>query len=165
MTNNKGFSLVELIVVITIMGILTGTITLSYKLVTGSYVKECAYNTEFQLNKARQLTMGKSRVVLKIYRDSEGTYYSELITYDADQTTVLSTEKNKLGKKSVILKYSTDNSTYKTLEKSEAFSVEYDRASGAMKDKSNCVKEIIYSNGTKEKKIILYPDTGKLEVK
>lgn len=165
MKNNKGFSLVELIVVIAIMGVLTGIITISTRTILGSRVKECAANIESQLKMARETTMGKSRVTLKIYRNESGEYYSELTTYDADQTTVLSTDKKRVGRKSITLKYSTDSVSYTTMNNSDSFIVEYDRSSGAMKNQSSCVREIVISSGSKEKKIKMYPETGKVEVK
>ena len=84
MKDNKGFSLVELIVVIAIMSILTGVSVLSIRSATGTYVKQCTANIESQINNTRHMTMAKNKVKLKIYVDSNGVYTVKIEVLDMD---------------------------------------------------------------------------------
>ena len=168
MKDNKGFSLVELIVVIAIMSILAGVVTISLSSANGTYVKECAAHMKSQLNNARQMTMAKSRVSLKFYVDSNGAYYADMCVYGSDQVSVIDTTTTKLGRKSVVVQYTTNSSyaesSFTTLTASNPIEIEFDRSSGAVKNSSGCVKQIKVSKGSNTKKITIYPETGKVAV-
>lgn len=168
MRNNKGFSLVELIVVIAIMSVLTGMVTISMRSATGAYVKQCTSNMESQIKNTKHMTMAKSRVSLQIYVGADGAYYSDMIVYGADQTTVLDTTTTKLGRKSVTVEYTNDasmaESSFSTLTATNPINIEFDRSSGSMKDKTNCVRKIVIYQGSYKKSITFYAETGKISV-
>ena len=74
--NNRGFSLVELIVVVAIGAILIGASILSIASISGTAAKQCARNIESILNKTRVTTMGKDTAVIELYKNgSDGAYY------------------------------------------------------------------------------------------
>ena len=170
MKDNKGFSLVELIVVIAIMSILTGVSVLSIRSATGTYVKQCTANIESQINNTRHMTMAKNKVKLKIYVDSNGVYYADMEVYASDSsTTPESTTTTKVGKSSVDVYFTTDTSmadtSFKKVDSTNPIIIEFDRSSGALKDTTNCVKQIKISKGAHTKRITIYPETGKISVK
>lgn len=167
MKDNKGFSIVELIVVIAIMSILAGVVTISMRSVTGTYVKQCSANIKSQLANTRHMTMGKNKVKLKIYVGSDGAYYSDMEVYASDSSvTPENVTTTKLGKKSVEVKYSKEaglsEGSFKILTESNPIEIEFDRSSGAVKDAVNCVKQIKVSQGSHTKKITIYTETGKI---
>lgn len=58
-TNNRGFSLVELIVIMAIMTVAVGAITLSVSLITGSEAKKAARKTDSILNEVKTGAMSR----------------------------------------------------------------------------------------------------------
>ncbi len=84
--NNKGYSLVELIVVIAIIAVLGVGATWSIILVFSANAKTCANDIVGAISECKIETMSKGQgsVKLKIYRDGAGgTIYSELLFKDA----------------------------------------------------------------------------------
>lgn len=168
MRDNKGYSLVELVVVIAIMTILAGVVTVSIRSVFGTEAKQCAANMQSQINNTKQMTMAKSRVDLKIYVGTDGAYYADMQVYAANQTDIESTTTTKLGKKSVKVEYTTDSymadNSFNTLTSTNPFVIEFDRSSGALKNPSACVRGIRITKGNHVKKITIYPETGKVKL-
>ena len=76
--NNKGLSLVELIVVIAIMSVLSGIVYMGMaKNIFNTNVTQCTENMETIINKVRVNTMGRNEVTLRFYQDNDGRYFSE----------------------------------------------------------------------------------------
>ncbi len=161
MKSNKGFSLVELIVVIAIIAVLAGATTIAISSIFGTHAKECARNIESQLNNVRVKTMGKYSVTLEIYKGSDGAYYSKTIINNDTSNA----EEKKIGRSKVKLEYSLaeDYSGRKTLEAGDKIVFEFDRSSGALKEVSGkCCSRIWVSHGNTEKVITIYKETGKV---
>lgn len=78
--NNKGFSLVELIVVILIMGIVAGGITVSVSVIYNANIKNASERFVQMCEKARAETIGSQddSVRLSVYK-KEGNYYADVI--------------------------------------------------------------------------------------
>ena len=74
MKQNKGYSLIELVVVIAIMMVLAGVIGLQINMIYGFYAKECAKNLEAQLNKVQITNMSKKLTEMEIYKKNDGYY-------------------------------------------------------------------------------------------
>ena len=60
-SNNQGFSLVEMIIVIAIMAIMITTVGLSLSLVSGRKVKKCAEEIVSTIERTRVLSLGKDQ--------------------------------------------------------------------------------------------------------
>ena len=71
MKQNKGYSLIELVVVIAIMMVLAGVIGLQINMIYGFYAKECAKNLEAQLNKVQITNMSKKITEMEIYKKND----------------------------------------------------------------------------------------------
>ena len=116
--NNKGFSLVELIVVVLIMAIVTGTATVSVVIVYNARVKKAARVLRSQLELCRQKTMAKedktgtSGVYMKLYLE-DGDYYATI--YDGE--TIVKSEK--LGSDQLTIKVGPKNTSISSMDKIE----------------------------------------------
>ena len=66
-----GFSLVEMIIIIAIVGILTGGIAISYNLVRSADVKGMAYDIDSSLNNLKCNIMGSNKqLFMYLYKQS-----------------------------------------------------------------------------------------------
>lgn len=129
--NNKGFTLIELIVVIAIMGILLGVLGFSISTVSTAKQTECAsgINTFISLCRTRCLSRAGNPYII-ITRDAEtgtiiGQYY--------EKGALINTET--LGKKQVPVSYNlgTDNSAAAVqLDGAAAIQISFARGTGAL---------------------------------
>ena len=164
---NKGFSLIELIVVIAIMSILVAIVTLGVGAISGSKVKECAKGIEAVLNKARVSSMGKDEVTAKIYVGDDGAYYVDLITKINGSTDV---QTKRVGKSELVLLYSLkdDYSNPQVLKQKGKINISFDRSSGELKadETGNYCQRIWVQNkkGSVVWTITIYKETGTVEV-
>ena len=74
-SNNGGFSLVELIIVIAIMAILVGVMAISASSLTGRKVKKCADEIVSTIERTRVLTLGKEQNDVECVLTYEGKEY------------------------------------------------------------------------------------------
>ena len=161
--NNRGFSLVELIVVVAIGAILIGASILSIASISGTAAKQCARNIESILNKTKVTTMGKDTAAIELYKDgADGAYYYKVtVTNGKGETTA---ETKKIGRSNLEIRYSTDVSTTfdkaSKLDASNTIKIEFDRSSGAEKTD---ISKIWVKHGSTEKTITIYKETGKIE--
>ena len=84
--NNKGYSLVEMIVVVAIIAVVGLGATWSIILVLSGNAKTCTHSIMNAISECKIMTMsqGKGDVRLLLYRDDEGNVYSELQSWDKD---------------------------------------------------------------------------------
>jgi len=78
--NNKGYSLLEAIVIIAILGVLTGFMATSSGLFDGRRVKACADSVSSLLDKVRLANLGKDEVTLTIYKDTDQAIKAKIVT-------------------------------------------------------------------------------------
>ena len=76
-SNNQGFSLVELVIVMAIMAIVVTTVGLSISLVSGRKVKKCADEIVSTIERTRVLSLGKDQgqVEFILSQDASGDYH------------------------------------------------------------------------------------------
>jgi prepilin-type N-terminal cleavage/methylation domain-containing protein len=79
MKRNKGFSLIEVLVIVAIMGVGLGLASMSIASLSSADVRRCAVDMNSMLSKARVNSMYRDRPVLEISLDADsrvlGTYY------------------------------------------------------------------------------------------
>lgn len=152
---NGGFSIVELIVVIAIMGVLTGLVSVSAAALSGRQAKQCRDELISSLDSVRTATLGKRTVTAKIDQTASG--YTLTVYTDGAKTK----EMAVCGKKvSLFYSMTADGSSRKEVT---SLTLEFDRASGALKYSGESAVCHIYAveNG-KEYGIRIYPETGKM---
>lgn len=144
MCNNKGFSLVELIIIVALIALLgTGSIY-GLSLLTGQQVMDCANNTTLALDKAKDYAMtksGSSDAYMEILKETDGTckavyYVPEKPHTVGAGTTYVEIERKTLGNKQVKVicnvQTSTGTGDYEITD-TQHIRIYYDRNSGAMK--------------------------------
>lgn len=130
--DNRGFSLVELIIVVGIIAILVGAVEIGISTTSGKPTVECANKLASVLQHARVTTMGKSKLEIDISKDSSG----RLTVGQRIQTTDGGTVENTstiVGKNGVTVEVSTDGSTWTEITATTPITIEFTRSSGALK--------------------------------
>lgn len=166
--NNKGYSLLEAIVIIAILGVLTGFMATSSGLFDGRRVKACADSVSSLLDKVRLANLGKDEVTLTIYKDTDKAIKAKIVTKIVSRNDSI-TEKTfieDVSDDNVEMSYSTDISGSAENPAGAAGMVfNFNRNTGAIKDTSpNGIQCIILRKGNAEKKIKIYAATGKIIV-
>lgn len=126
-SDNRGLSLIELIVVIAILGILSVGAVNSLGLLSSSGAKEAATKLKSAMSKARTETMSKSQASLKLYED-DSEYYVQF-TVNGNQETPI-----KIGSSRVNITYTeSDEPDNPQSLPSDGITLEFDRDTGAFK--------------------------------
>lgn len=165
--NNKGYSLLEAIVIIAILGVLTGFMATSSGLFDGRRVKACADSVSSLLDKVRLANLGKDEVTLTIYKDTDQAIKAKIVTKIVSRNdSIEKTFIEDVSNDNVEMSYSTDISGSSENPAGAAGMVfNFNRNTGAIKDTSpNGIQCIILRKGNAEKKIKIYAATGKIIV-
>ena len=165
-TNNKGFSLVELMVVIAIIAVLGGVFINGFYLISSKQVDQCAKKMQMALENARSTSMGKSNVDLKFYYSGGKIYVDKKLNNDSTKIT-----KTEVGDDGLTIKYTyapiVGTATEKNLSTNPLSGVEFDRASGALKPLSgtnNYLTKITVTNGRKTVTVNIERLTGRVTI-
>lgn len=162
---NQGFSLIELIVVVTIIVIATAAFTIGISAVTNKSVVQCAKKLQIALESNRTTTMGKKSASVSFYLDSDGNVYAKETVNGVAENAV------QIGNNSVVVTYVLGSGT--TAENKNlnttAFAIEFERASGSLKPDTTSgkyVSEFIVTNTSGSKTLHVKIDklTGRVSV-
>lgn len=158
MKDNKGFSLLELLVVIAFIAVMGTFVFVGMGLLTGQYARECANDISAALSKEKSYSMTRSATVdcymELLYKESDGYYVryyqpASAVATGKDTSGVLKgddwvlAEEEKVGKSSVSVTctLNANGSTQDvTIDDSNSVKFVYDRTNGAL-------KEVIQSDG------------------
>lgn len=108
-TNNKGYSLVELVIVIAILAVLSGGVIYSVGLIFTSNAKSCANGIRTVMSDIKISTMGKADTYAEIYRDSNDDRIYYVLHYKEKGSWVTS-KPEKVGNSRVSVYYSLEGS-------------------------------------------------------
>lgn len=152
--NDKGLSLVEIVIVVAIMSVLTGLLTMGVSTALSKPADECAEKIVAELSNGRITTMGKQTFRITLSADSEGVYVEET-----------GKAKKKIGQKGVEVKYKLTGAGYTDLD-STGIVFEFKRSTGGFKPVSggSYCEEIQVSKGNRTKTIKLAYLTGKVTI-
>ncbi|MEG1848278.1 MAG: prepilin-type N-terminal cleavage/methylation domain-containing protein [Lachnospiraceae bacterium] len=174
MKQNKGFSLVEIIIVITIMTVLAGLMSVSVSLIFGLDAKKCAKQLEGYLNLAKTNALSKDAEELRIYRGSDQQYYVDFVEYyyTGEVTNPTLTSKviqtELIGKDTVTITYTLTSGSTGQIDVGKSITIGFHRSTGAFQAvKINDTQTAAYctaltiARGTKQYTIEMIPETGK----
>ena len=165
---NKGYSLLEAIIIIAILSLITGFLATSSGLFDGRRVKACADSVSSLLDKVRLANLGKDEVSLTIYKDSDNAIKAKIVTKVRTKNNV-ETEKTSIedvSKDNVEMSYSTDISgSAARVADASGMKFVFNRSTGSVqKTTPNGIQCIILKKGRAEKKIKIYATTGKVVI-
>lgn len=150
---DKGFSLIELIVVIAIMAVALGVGSYSLSAISLANAKECATEIKSTLEAARMETVrSASNPGVQIYRGTDGVYMQ-----------AGNNAAKKIGSSGVTVKYQ-EGSEWKELGQGTANALKFvfDKSTGGFSTFGT--NKIVVSSAGKEYTITCYKLTGKVEM-
>ncbi len=156
--DNKGFSLVELIVVMAIAMIVTGVVVTNVAAGREKAADECVEKIESTLQGMRITTMGKYDAYMEIYVSGDSVYANKVMILDAAGST--SSDLTIVGGKGVSVTYEIGNSGSFISLDSTPVRIAYDRSSGAF---TTDITAIRAQKGARVKTIKLNKATGKIQ--
>lgn len=157
--DNRGVSLMELIVVTLILVILASATGYSVRMFSNKIATQCAENIKVSLEKHKTSVMGKKNGRIAFFKDGDGNIWmQEEFDYDPSAAFSADTSKaTKIGKAGVEVYYNgTAITTAPTL-------VEFNR-SGALKSSTADIKFKV-ERTTKKYEITIEHITGKISMK
>ena len=135
--DNRGFSLVEVIIVVAIMSIMIGVIGYGWSLTSGKPAEECAKKLSAAISHGRTATMGKYRNVITVEKGTDGrlkvTELTTISVHDDGTDNETSMRSSVVGAKDVTVEYKIGTGIYTPLNDGESIQLRYDSGSGAMK--------------------------------
>ena len=188
---NKGFTLVEMIIVISIFAILLGIIVPSLNSILGFRVNRAANSIAAALDKTK--TEASNRLVgeMKLEKREDGYYISYYLDRGkvSGESNVKQDQPEKIAPARTIISYATDSGSEQELAVGDSIVLTYDRATGAflpLQEKVWTQKEILsvleagedipltrtgeyctqitVSGGSRYKRLSLIQETGKYEI-
>ena len=188
---NKGFTLVEMIIVISIFAILLGIIVPSLNSILGFRVNRAANSIAAALDKTK--TEASNRLVgeMKLEKREDGYYISYYLDRGkvSGESNVKQDRPEKIAPARTIISYATDSGSEQELAVGDSIVLTYDRATGAflpLQEKVWTQKEILsvleagedipltrtgeyctqitVSGGSRYKRLSLIQETGKYEI-
>lgn len=181
MKENRGFSLVEVLIVVAIMGIMIGFVFIGLPLLTGQHARKCANNMSAALGKEKNYALARSGTAdcyMELLLDADGYHIKYYIPKNAvvdgslDSDWVLA-EDETIGSAQVDVSCNFDDGTSAVIKSGQSVKLIFDRADGSFKEavrsdgtalgtsggSAHCT-DITFDRG-KKYVITLYPDTGK----
>lgn len=172
MKDNRGFSLVELVIVIAIIAVLSAATISGLGYIWGTNVRSCANELKTAVGKTQITTMGKTETTLHIYKDpASGDYYKQELVVNGISASTSAEDPQKIGSGLVDIQFRTfPSGTLIDLTGSNTLDIQFDRSSGAQKvmtagaGAGECCDRIIVSFGSRKEDVVLVPATGKVYI-
>jgi prepilin-type N-terminal cleavage/methylation domain-containing protein len=158
--NNKGVSLVELIVVMAIMSVLIGTVSYGISFSSGKQAEECARKIESTLEAMRTASIGKYEITgVLSYDENRGYVFTETVKINSNDTTGTTTE-TIVGNKNVKV-YFGDGSADTELTASNSITFQFSRSTSGLTEGCTNLK---ITKANKTMNIEIAKLTGKVSI-
>ncbi len=153
--DNKGLTLVEILIVVAILAILGGVALTGMSLLTSRPVDECAKKIQIALEGSRNTTMGKYSGYVEFTADSDGVYVEKYINGTSDG-------RIKIGSGGVNVTATTPsiNATFGATP----FKVEFDRADGSLVTPTDGPISFTVSNSSRTIIVTVDKLTGRVDL-
>ena len=172
--DNRGMSLVEIIIVVAIMSIFIGTVGYGLSMISGKPAEECGQKLLSALQHTRTITMGKKDTTITIFMDAEERIAVKEVAVkllDNDGNTTTEERESVVGAKGVAVICTMSDGSTVNITGTNTVELKFDRGSGALRstrvngiDNSTVCTLITISKGDKIRYITITPVTGKLEL-
>lgn len=132
--NNKGLSLVELVIVVAIITIFAGFTLYNVANIPGYRARECSRKITSNLNELKVKTLGKAKCngdYVWVLHKKNGQFYIKSMVECHSSTPQLN-EQIKISKGRLTVTYLGSSGTPEELEEGKAIKLCFDRASGAL---------------------------------
>lgn len=163
--DNRGVSLVEILVVVAIMAVVGAVGIMSFNAMSGKPAQQCAQQMMYSIEKHRTSCMGKVSSAYTLYVGSSGKIMAAEYLSNTDTLPSSPTQTIEVGASKNVVTYTCSDGSVHSLD-SEPLTLQFDRSSGAFKKLSNgqyCT-EISIKRGGREHKLTLVPLTGKVYI-
>lgn len=161
--NDRGVSLVEVIIVVAILAVVGGVGIFGLNAITGRPAQQCSQKIVYSLERHRVSAMGKMQSKYVLRTDGDKVFVDEYLKNgDGDLGTPSTSE---VGSSGVKITYTCGSDEHE-LADGAPLTLEFDRSSGAFKpqaDGTYCTK-IVAKRGGREFEVTLVPLTGKVYI-
>lgn len=157
--DNRGTSIVELLVIMAIMAILVGMVTNLFGYLNGKEAKQCAYKLEAAISEIRMETMSKSdgekeSVYLVLENRNDQIYAGRSIRSDVTS--------DLIGEKVVITVKDASGNEIGVLTDGKAVPIYFNRATGALLEESEKYAAFEVTQGKVTYVVKIEPTTGRI---
>ena len=166
MKNNKGYSLVEILIVICILAVVSSSATISFRLIYNSKVTTGARTLQTLCKTARLNNMTKEKLkYIHIFKKDGANY-----VYVDEQLNGNTTNKEEqIGSAQMSISYGTSGGTFKAITNDKVLTIYFDRSGQCyMYDKSgvgiNNVDTLGFTNGARTAIVNISRITGKVSM-
>ena len=140
-SDNRGFSLVEVVVVLALVSAISAIAGYGFSMTNGKPAQECAKKLAGAISHGRTTTMGKYRNEIIVKKETNGTLTVTEDTYtsesDITNNTPSQSRSSTVGAKGVTVEYQIGTGGYTELTEGNEIRLRYDSGSGAMKKTAN----------------------------
>lgn len=159
---NSGYSLIELVAVLAILGIVFGAGFAGFGFVNNANVKETTAKIEMAINKTRTSSVSRASASMLLYK--QGSAYYVDLSYAGKDGEVKETVQ--VGKSRVTIIFTDSEGDPTTISATEDLTIEFDRDTGGFKpiSEDNYCKSIQISAGSAMKTITCEKLTGKIKI-
>ncbi len=165
-SDNRGFSLVEIVVVISILLLLSTAGVIGISAISSKPAEKCAESIKTALLSNRTTALGKYKAMITLENDGKSILANETLYKQGG--TVESTRTTKVGSKDVVLTWSIDNGANWISSSDSDLKIVFNRSIGAMElpdypDSSGDL-QIKCTKAGKSYVVLVYRLTGKVVI-